>query len=222
MPRSEFSFVFPAFADLLPAMKYLFVVMLIGVGLPQLSDGQTKEAETNRTGTYKAVASGTYRDWHDIDEVTILQPFDPSSYDQIAVESFDSSGVKLPEADDNTYRAVQSALRAIKPAFIEGLQRKAQRKAGAARSGKTLIVRARLTKVDPGSQAARYFSGFGAGAVKIAMAGEIIDGASQKTLVRFVQERRSAFGAFGGGYGELFQRTARQLGGDVGGLISAF
>ena len=58
--------------------------------------------------------------------------------------------------------------------------------------------------------------------MKIAMAGEIIDGASQKTLVRFVQEPRSAFGAFGGGYGELFQRTARQLGGDVAGLISAF
>jgi len=129
--------------------------------------------------------------------------------------------VKLPETNDNTYRAVQSALRAIKPAFIEGLEKKAQRK-GAAQSGRTLIVRARLTKLDPGSQAARYFAGFGAGAVKIAMAGEIIDGASQKTLVRFVQERRSAFGAFGGGYGELFQRTARQLGGDLAGLISAF
>ncbi len=203
-------------------MKHLLIVTFIVVGLGLISDGQTSRGEGSQATTQRVAGLGTYRDWNDIDEVTILQPFDASAYSQIAVESFDSSGVKLPETNDNTYRAVQSALRAIKPAFIEGLERKAQRKAGAAQSSRTLIVRARLTKVDPGSQAARYFGGFGAGAVKIAMAGEIIDGASQKTLVRFVQERRSAFGAFGGGYGELFQRTARQLGGDVAGLISAF
>ena len=85
-----------------------------------------------------------------------------------------------------------------------------------------LVVRARLTKLDPGSQAARQWVGFGAGAVKIEMTGEIIDAASRKTLVRFKQERRSGYGAFGGGYRELFVRTARQIGGDIAGLISAF
>jgi Domain of unknown function (DUF4410) len=165
---------------------------------------------------------GTYRDWHDVDEVTILQPFNAASYSQIAVESFDSTRVKLPPANDNTYHAVQSAIHVMKPAFMAGLAEKAQRKANANAPGKMLVVRARLTKVDPGSQAARYFVGFGAGAVKIAIAGEIIDRASGKVLVRFAQERRSAFGAFGGGYGELFQRTAHQLGGDIGELINAF
>lgn len=169
-----------------------------------------------------SVAPGTYRDWHDIDEVTIVRTFDPSAYDQIAVESFDTSGVQLPPADDNTFRAVQSALRLMKPAFIDGLERKAQRKAAATRSGRTLVVRGRLLKVDPGSQAARYFVGFGAGAVKIQMAGELVDGSSGATLVRFMQERRSGFGAFGGGYNDLFQRTARQLGGDVAGLLNSF
>jgi hypothetical protein len=165
---------------------------------------------------------GTYRDWHDVDEVTIIRPFNASAYDQIAVESFDSAGVKLPQTNDNTYRAVQAAIRNMKPAFMEGLARKAQRKAGVNGSGKTLVVRARLTRVDPGSQAARYFVGFGAGAVKIAILGEIVDGSTGKVLVRFAQERRSALGAFGGGYGQLFERTARQLGGDIGGLINAF
>jgi hypothetical protein len=167
-------------------------------------------------------APGTYRDWHDVDEVTIVQPFTAATYNQIAVESFDSTGVKLPPANENTYRAVQSALRMMKPAFMDGLARKAQRKTNANAPGKTLVIRARLTRVDPGSQAARYFVGFGAGAVKIAIVGEIIDRPSGKVLVRFAQERRSAFGAFGGGYGELFQRTARQLGGDIGELINAF
>ena len=167
-------------------------------------------------------APGTYRDWHDVDEVTIIRPFNAAAYSQIAVESFDSLGVKLPPANENTYRAVRAAIQVMKPAFMAGLAEKAQRKANANAPGKTLVVRARLTKVDPGSQAARYFVGFGAGAVKIAILGEIVDRSSGKVLVRFAQERRSAFGAFGGGYGELFRRTAHQIGGDIGELINAF
>lgn len=167
-------------------------------------------------------APGTYHDWHDVDEVTIIQPFNASSYSQIAVESFDSAGLRLPDPNDNTYRAVQLALRTMKPAFMEGVARNAKRKVGATGPAKTLVIRARLTKVDPGSQAARYVVGFGAGTVKVAIAGEIIDGASGKVLVRFVQERRSGFGLFGGGYAALFGRTARQLGGDVAELINAF
>ena len=165
---------------------------------------------------------GTYRDWHDVDEVTIIQPFNASAYSDIAVESFNSSRVKLPETSDNTYRAVQAAIQMMKPAFMAGVAEKAKRKSVAGQPGKTLVIRARLTKIDPGSQAARYFVGFGAGAVKIAIVGEIVDRSSGKVLVRFAQERRSAFGAFGGGYGALFERTARQLGGDIAELINAF
>jgi hypothetical protein len=172
-------------------------------------------------------APGTYRDWNgDIDEVTILQPFNAASFNAIAVESFDTVGVPLPNPRDNTYGAVQGALRLIKPAFMAGLEQTARRKIGAndlpGAKGRTLIIRARVTKLDPGSRAARYWAGFGAGAVKIAMTGEIIDGTSKKTLARFKQERRSAFGAFGGGYEELFTRTARQIGEDIAGLVNAF
>ncbi|HEV2095473.1 MAG TPA: DUF4410 domain-containing protein [Chthoniobacterales bacterium] len=174
-------------------------------------------------GSNATTATGTYRDWNgDIDEVTIVQPFRAVGYTNISVESFDTSGVSLPNPKDNTYEAVQSALRLIKPAFIDGLVKKLRRRTGATVGGNTLVIRARLTKVDPGSQAARYWGGFGAGAVKIAIIGEIIDGRTEKTLVRFTQERRSGFGMFGGGYGELFTRTARQIGGDVATLINAF
>jgi hypothetical protein len=173
-------------------------------------------------GASAPAAPGTYRDWHDVDEVTIVQPFNASGYSDIAVESFDSSKVKLPDTNDNTYAAVQAAIRTMKPAFMAGVAEQARRKSVPIKTAKALVIRARLTKVDPGSQAARYFVGFGAGAVKIAIAGEIIDRASGKVLVRFAQERRSAFGAFGGGYAALFERTARQLGGDVAGLINAF
>ena len=183
----------------------------------------------NARAAQAATAPGTYRDWNgDIDEVTILQPFNAANYNAIAVESFDTAGIPLPNPSDNTFPAVQTALRLIKPAFMAGLEQNARRKIGANNppgakgSGHTLVIRARVTKLDPGSRAARYWAGFGAGAVKIAMIGEIIDGASKKTLVRFKQERRSAMGVFGGGYDELFTRTARQIGEDIAGLVNAF
>jgi hypothetical protein len=174
-----------------------------------------------------ATAPGTYRDWNgDLDEVTIVQSFRLDAYNDIAVESFNVTGVPLPNPKENTFAAVQSALRSLKPAFIEGFQQGLRRKPGAANTargkGETLVILARVIKVDPGSQAARYFGGFGAGAVKIALAGEIVDARSRKVLIRFKQERRSGFGIFGGGYGELFDRTARQIGGDVAELLNAF
>jgi len=170
---------------------------------------------------------GTYRDWNgDIDEVTIFQPLHLDAYNDIAVESFDITKVSLPNPKENTYEAVRSALNSLKPAFLEGFQKNLRRKPGGPHlvrgKGQTLVVVVRLTKVDPGSQAARYWGGFGAGAVKIEMVGEFVDASTRKILVRFKQERRSGFGVFGGGYGELFTRTARQIGGDVADLLNAF
>ena len=170
---------------------------------------------------------GTYHDWNgDIDEVTILQPLRLDAYNDIAVESFDVTKVALPNPKENTYEAVRSALNSLKPAFLEGFQKNLRRKPGGPNpvrgKGQTLVVLVRLTKLDPGSQAARYWGSFGAGAVKIEMTGEFVDASSRKILVRFKQERRSGFGMFGGGYGELFARTARQIGGDVADLLNAF
>jgi hypothetical protein len=170
---------------------------------------------------------GSYHDWNgDIDEVTILQPLHLDSYNDIAVEAFDVTKVPLPNPKENTYEAVRAALNSLKPAFLEGFQKNLRRKPGGQNSvrgkGQTLVVLVRLTKADPGSQAARYWGGFGAGAVKIEMTGEFVDAASRRVLVRFKQERRSGFGIFGGAYGELFARTARQIGGDVADLLNAF
>jgi hypothetical protein len=181
----------------------------------------------NAEASKGATTPGAYRDWNgDIDEVTILQSFRLDAYNDIAVESFDITKVPLPNPKENTHAAVQSALSTIKPAFIEGFLQNLRRKPGANNTargkGQTLVIVARLTKLDPGSQAARYFGGFGAGAVKVEMTGDIVDARSRKVLVRFKQERRSGFGVFGGGYGELFIRTAHQIGGDIAGLLNAF
>lgn len=187
----------------------------------------TLASRDNADAAAKGTTPGLYRDWNgDIDEVTILQSFRLDAYNDIAVESFDITGVLVPNQKENTHAAVQSALGSIKPAFIEGFLNNLRRKNGGANSvrgkGQTLVIVARLTKLDPGSQAARYWVGLGAGAVKIGMTGDIVDARTRKILVKFRQERRSGFGVFGGGYGELFSRTARQIGGDIADLLNAF
>ena len=164
----------------------------------------------------------THHNWHGIDEATVFQPFSGSDYDTIAVESFDINGVRLPPAEPNTVHAVEQALAEMKPEFIAGLTKKVRRRVSGQQMPRTLVVRARLAKLDPGPDASLYWAGFLSGTVQIQIIGELIDGSSGQVLVRFGQERRSGFGAFGGGSGALFRRTARQIGGDVAALINAF
>lgn len=177
-------------------------------------------------GSKVNTAPGSYTDWGgEVDNVVILQTFRLDSYSDIAVESFDTSKVPLPDPKENTYAAVRSAIGTIKAAFLEGFQKNLRQKPGIKQGrgqGRAIVIRIRVTKLDPGSQAARYFASFGAGAVKIEMTGEIVEASSHKTLVRFTQERRSGAGVFGGGYSDLFDRTARQIGGDVAFLLNAF
>ena len=46
---------------------------------------------------------------------------------------------------------------------------------------------------------------------------------SHRILITFKQTRKSSFGPGGGtGFGELFSKTTRQLGGDVAAVINAF
>ena len=167
---------------------------------------------------------GKYEDFHDVDQVTVLQTFQLANYHRILVAPLDTKGAALPAASDNSYAEVKAMLAHANDPFMAGLQEKIGRNIEVAkgRSGNALLVRARITKSEPGSQAARYFGGFGAGAAQVAVAGEIVDGKTGKTLVRFQQERRSGVGAFGGGYRELLERSLHQIGGDVAQMLRAF
>ncbi|MEO5719976.1 MAG: DUF4410 domain-containing protein [Chthoniobacterales bacterium] len=197
------------------AMKLIRLVAAVFVVLPLSQVHAEKGA---------AIKPGSYQDWHDVDEVTIVQPFQLASYNRVVVQSLDTKGAQLPEEKDNSYAAVKGALANSTAPFTDGVRAKLgtmpveNGKAGA----KALVVRARIMKSDPGSQAARYFAGFGAGAAKVGISGEIVDGGTNKVLLRFTQERRSAVGAFGGGYQDLLHRSVKQIGVDVAGLLRAF
>jgi hypothetical protein len=202
---------------------FLFAIVISSAALvaaakaqnpPPLPNHSTPKSQPSTQGLIV-----THRNWHGIDEASVFQPFNASDYDTIAVESFDINGVRLPPAKENTIHAVEQALNDMKPEFIAGLTKKAQRSVSAQQTGRTLVVRARIGKLDPGSQGGRLFE---SGTVQIQIIGELIDGSSGQVLVRFAQERQSGFRVFGGGHGELFRQTARQLGEDVANLINGF
>ena len=179
-------------------------------------------ADAQKAGAPKP---GRYTDFHDLDEVTVMQPFQLRSYKRVVVQRLDTKNAPLPDANDNSYAEVKAALASSAEAFARGMQDKlggTRVEAGRGGGAGTLVIRARVTKSDPGSKAARYFASFGAGAAKTGIAGEIVDGGTNKVLARFIQERRSGFGMFGGGYRELLDRNMRQIGGDVAGLLRAF
>lgn len=194
--------------------KLLFALLLSFAAVsPRLQ--AAKPASTN---------PGTYTDWHDVDQVTIVQPFQSNSYSRVIVRPLDTSGAALPPAKDNSFNDVKTALATSSEVFASGLREKLGKDVQMGQGGgaNALIVKAHIVKSDPGSQAARYFAGFGAGAAKVAISGEIIDGRTNKVLVRFTQERRSGVGMWGGGYRDLLHRSIKQIGGDVAGLVKAF
>ncbi len=173
---------------------------------------------------------GTYTDWkNEIDRVEIFATFRLADYDLLIVEPLDGSHTELPESDDNTYVPVKNVLEHATGPYVGGLGYRlgerieiVEASREAADSGRQLILRGKIEKMDPGSQAARYWAGFGAGAAKTRISGELFDPESGKVLLKFDQERRSAVGDFGGDYEELMDRNLDQIGGDVAYLLEAF
>jgi hypothetical protein len=171
---------------------------------------------------------GKYTEWNDeIDELEVVQTFKTADYDRIVVEPFDTASTPLPKPDDNTYQPVKNVLANPAEPFVEGLKEEYSGKPVELQEKgkpgpKTLLVRARVVEMDPGSKAARYWAGFGAGAARAQISGEVVDAATGKTLLRFTQERRSGVGMMGGDYEKLMKRNLRTIGEDLAGVLKAF
>ena len=54
---------------------------------------------------------------------------------------------------------------------------------------KELILKISITRIDMGSQMARFIVGFGAGSTNVALEGEAVDGATGKRLMYFSESR---------------------------------
>lgn len=172
-------------------------------------------------------APGVYEDWNeDLDRVEIVETFAKADYSRLVVEAFDTAETPLPERDDNTYEPVQEVLADVAGPLVEGLVEAepglAVEKGEASGEAGVLVLRGRVVEMDPGSRAARYWAGFGAGAARTKLEGELVDAASGRVLLRFTQERRSGVGVGGGNYVNLLQRNLRAIGEDLGNGLRRF
>ena len=204
-------------------MKNLTTLALLLVFLVAAAAGPASAAKKLPT------TPGKYTEWgEDIDELEIVETFELGDYDRIVVTQFDGSATSLPSEDDNTYAAVKQVLADTATPLVLGIReaegRKLPAEVGEASTStpKTLLIRGKVLEMDPGSRAKRYWGGFGAGAAAVQLAGEVVDAASGKVLLRFTQARRSGFGIGGGGYPQLLNRNLRAIGEDLVFILQAF
>jgi hypothetical protein len=183
-------------------------------------------AEAQKRGV--PTAPGTYEDWNDdIDRVEIVETFAAADYRRLVVVGFDTATTPLPEPSDNSYEAVREVLGDVATPLAAGLRETAEglevETAAEAPGGEgVLVLRGRVLEMDPGSRAARYWAGFGAGAARTKVEGELVDAASGRVLLRFTQERRSGVGMAGGGYANLLRRNLEAIGEDLGNGLRRF
>ncbi len=193
----------------------------------------------------KPVTPGKYEDWNDLDKVEIVQTFRLADYRSVAVLPLETKGAELPDKSDNTAQAVAQVAGAITATFTKGIAENSPRGVSVAQGAdKTafaagaLVVKARVVKIDPGSEAMRNMLGIGgkiAGAAKVVLAGDVLDGKTRKVLFRFEQQRSSGMNGHNGGvsvggfhiggdnpYVTLLNRSAGEIGEDVGNALKAF
>lgn len=197
------------------------VVCLVALALTVPAEARRKKSQAAST------EPGTYQKWGpNIDEIEVRKTFSAGDYGTIVVVPFDTDDVELPKKDDNTYEPVKEVLGSVTEPFAEALGKHTGAKVTLdQKPGKgagTLIVRGKVLEMDLGSKAARYFAGFGAGAARAKITGEIVDAKTKAVLVTFTQERRSGVGMMGGDYVNLMKRNMRALGEDVANILGVF
>jgi hypothetical protein len=169
---------------------------------------------------------GNYKEWGpDIDSIEIVKTFKASDYSKVVVQPLDTSSTPKTEEQDMGERVAKVAATATEP-FLAGVKKgfpDAAITKNADAPG-TLIVRGKVTVLEPGSRAKRMWVGYGAGAARTAIDGEIVDAKSGEVLVRFTQERRSGIEKFGRGssYEEIMNRNLTAIGEDAANIIKTF
>lgn len=173
------------------------------------------------------------QDWKGlIDSFVLVQNFNLADYTKVVVERLNTAATPLPPKDENTYEPTFLVLKNSSDIFIMGMRgvfRDARHPIepilavdAGPDAGKALIVRGKVTQMNPGSQALRYWVGFGAGQSRVEISGEVLDAASNTVLARFAHARSSGIGAFGGDYQKFLTDDTRDVGEDVGKMLLLF
>ena len=169
----------------------------------------------------------TAENWNGIDNVEFLAGIHLRDYSQLVMEPIDTSSTPTPPLGDNTYAPVVEML-----GRMDGIL---ARQAGIGLDGKlavttnkperlekALLFRGEVMEIVPGSRAARFWVGFGAGSAWVRIHGVIVDAQSGNPLVRFTQRNVAAWGGFGESYETVLTRCVEGIGRDMGRLLNTF
>lgn len=201
-------------------MKNLIAVLLCAVVLAPVAEARGKKTTTTEPGKYK--------EWgDDIDEIEIAKSWKISDYDRIVVAPFDTSTAALPEGKEHEAKQVLASFTdTLTEAFRTELKAKAQveQSSKPGKTPRTLILRGKVERIDPGSRAKRYFGGFGAGSAGAKVAGELVDAKSGAVLVTFSQERRAGgtWKPAGGNDTAVMRDSIHAVGQDIAHIVDAF
>ena len=174
-------------------------------------------------------APGRYLDWgdDDLEELEVVESFRFSEFSCVAVAPLDLSAVLYDGGVSR--RELQRTLANIDDVFFKGIREgvrdfsRTPVEAASAPAGRTLVIRAAVVDLDPGSRAARVKIGHGAGAARARVRGEVRDGSTGRLLLRFVHEERAGTGRLGAGSpSQLMLKSAERAGEDVGRVFKAF
>jgi hypothetical protein len=194
---------------------------------------------TTQSGSQGAslLAPGKYQDWHNmINELEIVQPFDLKEYSKIVIVKLDTSATPLPLQADNTHEPTKKVLNAADAIFVEGFKlafERAQTKPSCEiiqnpsmpandPAVPSLIINARLVQLNPGSKAARFWIGMGAGKSFAVIEGQVIDSISGNPFLKFKTVRSSAFSFTGGDYEKFMSGDVRDIGSDIATMLLYF
>lgn len=168
----------------------LVASLMLATGCASTGD----KADSKAPPQYPQVARG----WNGMDSVELLAPYSLAGYDSLLIERIDTSGAVLPPKDENTFKPVSEVLAKLDaitvPEYEKRLKQKIRvttQKPEAAQSNH-LVMKVKLTEFNPGSAAARFWVGFGAGSGWVRMHAELVDAKSQKTLFKVDQRRISS------------------------------
>jgi len=174
------------------------------------------------------VEPGQYKGWGpDIDKIEIVKTFKLSSYSKLVVVPLDVSSV-AERGDADLADKVDAVLTKATASLLEGIRDKMTKleisESTSSDDAGILILRAKVTVMDPGSRSKRMWVGYGAGAARTAIEGEVVDAMTGAVLARFTQERRSGVERFGRGssYEEILRRNLVAIGRDVANLLNVF
>jgi hypothetical protein len=161
-----------------------------------------------------------------LDKEKIMTDESLSKYKSIGVKIFSTEGIEYESVDDEEMVKMKHFLKECQEKLAKTIKNDLEDNGVKAfvidedggKAGKAdMIIEGKITKINLGSAAGRIIFGFGAGQAGLTVEGELKDGKSGDTLVKFEHENTSGLGS--GDKWSLVSHEAEDLGDKIAEFI---